>query len=575
MVDATYTNHVKDVVNQIQNIYRMPNGKQRAFLDMLEESLDELPAIHTSWNLGDYVLVREDYVVQDSDVTSTPPSTMYVVVPGEVQSVTFARSGTATELNDYINSLTGIELGRMVLSAFAGDAIPNTTESDVYNKEYWNLTDYTGAVGNDYFVISYDSGTEEAVTTTLYIYTVATAGPNRYSNAVLLTGEIPLAQEDIVGGFYNVPASQLDAGYVYRDDTGHLRLLDYSLLRSGTLAYQLGEDFEVPANIDNATIQQNLDEYVNQRVAFPNYTQSTSTEVENPNVINITITLSESEEASTINIYDIDSRFDTSVYLHFTGTANSNTIINIANCQKVRIDSSIAASTSLSPTINVYNSCLYYDASVIDYINTHAQTNSAGVRIAPIANLSLWYEQFEDTDPNIIVNGMSVIALDGPVISENIDYWSTVTPNDNHYSYALYSLTFGSDGSIIGYGILMKNGTTANVSEGKSIVLTTFELPQSSVLAYPESSLTRQMTITGNFISSYPTDTGYMILNTTFTAVNQVYNEYSPDNTISGNISIYTDATNVTAVQSSFEGKPDITGWSASDYHIFYGGAVS
>ena len=58
-----------------------------------------------------------------------------------------------------------------------------------------------------------------------------------YSSAVYLTGEIPLAQELVIGGFLNVPNDALGEGYVIRDESGHLRLLDYPLLRSGTLAY--------------------------------------------------------------------------------------------------------------------------------------------------------------------------------------------------------------------------------------------------------------------------------------------------------------------------------------------------
>lgn len=563
MVDATYTRHVKDVVDQINQIYMMPNGKQVGFLSELN-AIEELPVINPNWKVGDYILVELDNTLGD-DITSTrAPSTMYVVLPGIVNRVSYLSS---TSDGTVPAQLTGIQLGVIYLDSSAGSAPPNTTDADQYN-EYWKYSNnYRGSIGIDYFVIEYVEGE----TTTKYFYPVSESGQRSYSGAVYVTGEIPLATEDVIGGFYNVPSSQLDAGYVYRDDTGHLRLLDYSLLRSGTLAYQLGEDFEVPANIDNATVQQNLNEYVNQRVAFPNYSQSQN--AENPNVINITMTLSPSEERSEINIYDIDSRFNTSVYLHIAGTADSNTIINIADCERIRIDSNISG----TPIIKVYRCGLYYDASVIDYLNTHRDTDtSSGLSLPSINDFTLWYERYETTDPNLIVDDMTVRCIDSPVITHSIDYWSTATPNDNHYMYALQSITFGNDGSIIGFGMLIRNETTANVAEGKSVALTTFNIPQSSAMPYPESSLTRQMSMTGTFITSYPVDTGgYMIINTTFTAVSQVYNQYDSKNTLKGNISLFIDVSNVDAIKSDFTGNPDIDGWSSKDYHIFYGGSIS
>lgn len=563
MVDYTYTKHVKDVVNKINEIYMMPNGKQVGYIAELDD-LADLPLINPNWKVGDYVLVGLDNTLGD-DITSTrSPSTMYVLLPGIVNSVSYL---TSTSDGTVPAQLTGIQLGIMYIDASTGALPPETSDSKLYN-EYWDYTsNYRGTVGIDYFVVEYINGE----TVTKYFYPVATAGSREYSAAVYVTGEIPLATEDVIGGFYNVPSSQLDAGYVYLDDTGHLRLLDYSLLRSGTLAYQLGEDFEVPANIDNATVQQNLNEYVNQRVAFPNYTQTQN--AENPNVINITMTLSPSEERSEINIYDIDSRFGTSVYLHIAGTADSNTIINIADCERIRIDSNISG----TPIIKVYRCGLYYDASVIDYLNTHKDVDtSTSLYVPSINDITLWYERYESTDPNLVVNDMTVRCIDSPVITQNIDYWSVSTPNDNHYMYALQSITFGNDGSIIGFGILIRNATTANVAEGKSIALTTFTLPQSSAMPYPESSLTRQMSITGNFITSYPVDTGgYMIINTTFTAVSQVYDQYSPNNVMKGNISLYVDVNNIDAVKSDFENNADIDGWSSKDYHVFYGGSIS
>lgn len=102
------------------------------------------------------------------------------------------------------------------------------------------------------------------------LYKVTKTGKRSYSSAMWLTGSIPLATPSAVGGFYNVPDTYSDAGYVRLNENGHLVLNDYALLRSGVLAYQLGEDFDTSAGAGATGIQEELNQYVNQRVAFPN-----------------------------------------------------------------------------------------------------------------------------------------------------------------------------------------------------------------------------------------------------------------------------------------------------------------
>ena len=473
---------------------------------------------------------------------------MYVIIPGQVQEYTYL---TMTTNDDKVpSSLTGMELGRDYLDVANGDVV-ETTDPDVY-RQYFDITEYVrGQVDKDYFVINLTDGDDIK----RYYYKVTKAGATTYSDAVFVTGEIPLAQEDVIGGFYNVPDTAIDSGYIWRDDTGHLRLLDYELLRSGTLAYQLGEDYESPASISTSDIQQYLDEYVNNRIVFPNATQQ---QKENPTVINVTLDISEEDEESTINIYQLDSRFGGSVYLHINGSAGSNCTINIADCQKIRIDQNIGG----SPVINLYRSCLYYDSQILNRLNE-------------IEDLTLWYERYEDTDPNLLVNDMTVQACDDPVIPDDIDFWNESTPNDNHFMYALQSITFGGDGNIIGCGLFVKNETSANISEGNYVITSTFEIPQGAGLTYPQKRLNKQIKVTGSFVNAYVTDNpaGYMVLDTNFSALSQVYDQYSDDGTVKGSIAFYVRA----MIVSNVTGMPvgtSIDAWESNAFHCFWGTVI-
>ena len=543
-VNKAYTNHIKDIQEQIHNIYRMPNGKQVGYLSMLD-NIEDLPTINSNWNIGDYILIGQDNTVEDASDGIRPPSTMYVVIPGQVQEYTYFTMTTNDE--KVPSSLTGMELGRDYLDIANGDAV-DTTNPDVY-RQYFDISEYVrGQADKDYFVINLTDGEDIK----RYYYKVTKAGPNTYSDVVFVTGEIPLAQEDVIGGFYNVPDTAVDSGYIWRDDTGHLRLLDYELLRSGTLAYQLGEDYESPASISTSDIQQYLDEYVNNRIVFPNAAQQ---QKENPTVINVTLDISEEDEDSTINIYQLDSRFGGSVYLHINGSAGSNCTINIADCQKIRIDQNIGG----SPVINLYRSCLYYDSQILNRLNE-------------IEDLTLWYARYEDTDPNLLVNDMTVQACDDPVIPDDIDFWNESTPNDNHFMYALQSITFGGDGNIIGCGLFVKNETSANISEGNYVITSTFEIPQGAGLTYPQKRLNKQIKVTGSFVNAYVTNdpAGYMVLDTNFSALSQTYDQYSDDGTVKGSIAFYVRA----MVVSNVTGMPagtSIDAWESNAFHCFWG----
>ena len=548
-VNRDYTNHLKAIQNEINNIYQMADGNQVGFIDILN-TRDDLPTLNNNWNVGDYILVRQDNTLGETYEGIQSPATMYVVLPGIISAYSYV---TKVDNSSAVpSSLKGICIAQDTWDNSQGNLTINTSDSSVYS-QYFDLSpNYRGKVNQDYFMITMITGQN---TYSKYYFKVSQAGDRAYSDPVQLTASIPLAQEQVIGGFYNVPETQLDQGYVYRDETGHLILLDYALLRNGVLAYQLGEDFETTSGITASEIQTNLEEYVNTRVAFPNASQIENSD--NPNVINITIDLSQeaAEDNPQIDIYNIDSRFNTSIYIHINGSADSNTVINISDCQKVRIDSNISG----TPTINLYRSCLYYDANVIDTLNI-------------IQDMSLWYEQYNDDDPNLLVDNMTVTEVDAPIIPDELDYWNVSAPNDNHYMYALQSITFGPDGTIIGAGMYVKNESTTNVEEGKSIITSKFTLPQGAGLNYPKSKLTKQIKITGSFVNAYATTSpaGYMVMNTSFSALTDATNPYDSNNYTEGVISFLTDASLVQSVTGLPLGT-QLDCWQTGSFHCFKG----
>lgn len=557
-VDRNYTNHIKAVSERINELYNLPAGKQIGYkeeLDFVSGSITEkdLPRLNSNWEYGDYLIVGLDSTVDEGADAVRAPSTMYMIIPGVISAYKY--HSTVENTMEVPSSLEGMCIASTNWYGDSRDSVgpPNTTDPDTYG-EYFDLsTGYHARVGADYFYIKYRE-TEDSEEYTMYYY-VASAYEDEskmWSDAIHLTGQIGLATEDTIGGFYNVPETTLDGGYIFRDETGHLRLLDYSLLRSGVLAYQLGESYESPAGITNEEVQNNLDEYVNQRVAFANATHAS--EADNAQVIEITLELAQEEEEYTINIYDIDSRFNTSIYIHLKGTPGQNCTVNIMNCEKVRIDSNIPADMQ----VNLYNSNLYYDAGVID-------------RLTVMQNVSLWYERFDEADPNLLINDMTVRCLDEPIIPDNIEYWTVASPNDNHYSYALQSITFGPDGTIVGAGLYVKNNSTVNIAEGKSIISATFTLPQGAGLTYPKSKLTRQIKISGEFVQAYPDgNTGYRVMDTKFTALTNASSIYDPNSNAEGVIAFYTDVNIINAVSGLPLGT-SLDCWEPNTFYVFQG----
>lgn len=549
-VSSSFIKIIKKIDDKVKNLYsnnkeKVTQGNLIGVINVLDAD-NSLPIINKSWAIGDYILVVQDTLVGSSADSERDPSTMYIVTPGYVKTVKYIADPS---------SLSGMCVGTV-----SGTDPGETKDTPSYFD--FSIEEYRGIPNKDYLVYVYVN--PETNASTKFYYQIATSSGNDWSEPIMLTASIPYATEDLVGGFKNVPDDAIDEGYIKIDENGHLILLDYSLLRSGTLAYQLGEDYTSPSGITNEAIQDELNDYVNDRVAFANSTQRAKKGTSS-NVIDITLNLSKEEEESTITIQNIDSRFNTCVYLHIAGTeVDSNTIINIVNCEKIRIDSNIGGVNGNKPRINLYNSCLYYDSGVLGTLNS-------------ISGLSLWYEKYENTDPDILVNNMTVQAVNSPIIAESTDFWATDTPNDNHFRYALQSVTYGKDGNIIGFGIYINNSTTSNIMDGRSIYVSDFTIPQGSALTYPENRVTNKLKISGAFVTSYATiledgTTGYQVIETMFSAVTGTYDGESIEK---GVISFSVNANKVYGTVYGITPGDPIDAWDSGAYHVFTGGALN
>ena len=576
-VTSSYTQIIKDIAATLNTYKEFTNGKQIMYLDTLtvdsEGNLSyTFPTDLSNYNVGDYILVREDYTASVYEDEGMAPSTMYFVLPGGVVSVICSQMTTTKP--------SGIRLGNPQV-LWEGDGAHVPTKTSPNNDELMEMFNYTSFRGtsDDYFEIIYHNADDTQQTS--YYYPVAATGPKTWSEAVLLTGGIPLATETQRGGFYNAStdAAYTDAGYVYLDTTGHLRLVDYALLRSGALAYQLGEDFRVPANQTLEYIQAYLDENVNARVAFLTNDPLSTT----PTMINVYITLP--EEEGTINIYDLDSRFGTGVFLHFLTDDKtkdySGIVINIVNCEKIRIDSSITTVTS-GPMINIFRSCLYYDAEVINYIRTCDPSNQRESMFTSIPNftgfdnLTLWYSKFTTSDPDLIVNGMEVSQPNVAITTQDISFWDEAISGDNHYAYALRSITLSGSGMLIGCSLYVGNGSThQNVSAVNAtthtVIADKFILPQGAALNYPMACVDKPISVTGTFTTAYMATNGvdWIVSDTIFSAKSGTYSIATgmADGSIAFNSTTYlvpATYTNVTSAEA----------WGTNEYHIFYGGTT-
>lgn len=558
-VTSAYTQKIKDIEANLLSYKQFTGGKQIDYVEKM--TVDDKSEILNKYDLsqvdvGDYIIVRQDYTVATTDESGSAPSSMYVVCPPYVGAIEFAGTDKPSGIN--LNTPDIMWQGD-------GTDVPTAEDpTDEWLRENFNYTEQRGKV-NDYFCDNYHNVTDDEVTT-YYWKVVSTAGAKTWSDAIRLTGEIPYASTNAIGGFLNVASTDTDNGYVYRDESGHLRLLDYSLLRSGTLAYQLGESYTVPKGLDAESIQILLDEYVNSRVAFP----FTNTLGSVPNMIDVYVNLPETETTTAINIYNIDSRFGTGVYLHFLGTANPTTVVNIIDCEKVRIDPNIDTTNS-GPVINVIRSNLFYDASVFSYIRKCDLNYIRSSSFTGFLDISIWYDKFEATDPDLLVSGMEVSQPNVPMTTEDIDFWSEAASSDNHYGVALKGITFDGQGDIVGCSLYVSNNTTYTNSQAPTIIGGQFNVPQGSDLNYPIECMTHALKVTGTFTTAYysSVDTKWIISDTSFTALSGTYSTAS--GVSDGTISFYSKPAMIDPTYTNVE---TIDGWVPGSYHIFYGGTV-
>lgn len=584
VVNKQYTQNVKEITDRIKEFYAWVDGVQRGYIETLD--LDEatqkrqLPEINPAWNIGDYIIVGTDNTVAATTETETTwirnPSTMYMIVPGVVREV-----GTMTPQRP-----SGMEIGYIEVSGEEMTELGfNTTDMaslhikdsddvqkinklfDLSQETYKGYSRTTEFI-NDYFTVVSSDGAGGQVT---YYYPVAIALKEYTEPPIMLTGQIPLASTEQIGGFISVDESAVGHGYVRLDEYGNLVLVDYGLLSTGVLAYQLGEDFDCPAGFSYEEMQSWLDEYINQRVAFPNAKHLQNSK--HPNIIYINLTLSKSDSEVTLNIGDIDSRFGTSICLNIYGDADSNTIINISNCEKIRVGYVATSETGAGPQINLYRCNLYYDAGIIDWA-----TN--------IENLQLWYEKYAVHDenvnslPDLLVDGLTVTEIGIPQTSQDVGYWTDDTPNDNHFSYALKSITLDSYGRLAGCSVLIKNDTTSNVELGKAIISGKCDFPRGNGLLIPTTKAVSPVKITGEFISAYSStdssNTRRMLMQDVKFTMLTPYFDKGEAAVVSGKIHFLSDVFYITKSEGlNPDTETSLDGWDQGTYHIFHGCALS
>ena len=551
--------------------------------DEVERRLDEQTVLkETVWSPGDYVVVAEDQT-QPQDSNGTYPSTMYVVNYGQIETIAYVDNLTIEIQENDADKYTKLDLFRhkVPYQVAGGVELEYTTTdneqptpTDITNL---NFTTYYGAVGKDYFVIHHEQENYQTVdgestlvstTYTNFFYTPSSTKLDlTYVTPPLkISYGVPIATEEVVGGFLSASPEDYGQGYVYVDELGHLRMVDYNYLMLGLEAQQLGVNTEIGSGMDIATMQENLNDLINDRICYPNATQIANAEADevDPHIIHLYLDVPSTTETTELKIHDIGSRANSYLYVHILGSATSATTIVFENCDKLRIDDTIQG----QPNIVLKNVNLYYSSNVLD--RTVPYTGIATT--TGIENLTLWYERdySDSASADLQVDGMTVTLVGTIEDTMDFDPWDSENPNDNHYSYALRSLTFASDGSIIGASLLVSDGSTMNIDPGISLFRANFTLPQNSGLSYPSTKLTRRIKITGAFDTGYwsPLQGKYILKQTTFSAMTSTVSMGTP-----GSIAFCTNTTLVSHI-TGVAVSENIDCWDLNTMHVFYGGAI-
>lgn len=577
VITKEYTEQIKTISQKVNQFRTTLTGKQIYFMDYRYLSDTDLPEINKAWDIGDYILVRNDeYYAEGSSDTESAPATKYVVLPGQVDTIGFVAQvpGTASDPAQIPENVLGCELAFIEWYESSGQDLPDT-EHPEYFPQFYGVDDVVRGIPYDsenekwydYFRLRYYIE-EDPDNTHPYIdffYGVLTSKAREWSDAVVVTGSVAFAEEDVIGGFLNASLDDVDGGYVWLDDTGHLRLIDYEILRSGTLAYQIASDLTIPDAGDLDALQGYLDEYVNERVAFPTHADLTDV----PPILNIYLKVPNTDAGGVLEIHGIDSRFDTAVCLHISGESISNVTINIRDCEKFIIASDITG----DPVINVIRTCLYYDPVIFNYVKGITRDPSTYGTFTGFRDLSIWYAQRTPEDPALTVDGMTVSELDSHIISADINYWKELgtAANDNNYMVALNSITFSTEGDIVGCEVLAANNSTDNVDPGDKMIVGYFVLPQGASLSYPIACLTRTLKITGTFTSAYYSDENWYVTDTSFTMETDIFDPYSTATQMTGEVAFHSKTSLIPSTISQTSIKP----WEPDTYHLFRGGAIS
>lgn len=549
----------------------------------VERRLDEQTVLkETVWSPGDYVVVAEDQT-QPQDSNGAYPSTMYVVNYGQIETIEYVDSLTITLQESDADRYTKLDLFRHKVPYQVAGGVEleyiltsnsTPTPTDIANL---NFTTYYGAVKKDYFIIHYEQENYQTVdneqtlvsiTYTNFFYTPSSTNLElTYITPPLkISLGVPIATEDVVGGFLSASPDDYGQGYVYVDELGHLRMVDYNYLMLGLEAQQLGVNIEIGSGMDIATMQENLDDMVNDRICYPNATQIKNSEADevDPHIIHLYLDVPSVTESTELHIHDIGSRANSYLYVHILGSATSATTIIFENCDKLRIDDTIQG----QPNIVLKNVNLYYSSNVLDRTVPHPTVSTT----TGIENLTLWYERdySDSASADLQVDGMTVTLVGTIEDTMNFDPWDSENPNDNHYSYALRSVTFANDGSIIGASLLVSDGSTMNIDPGMSLFRANFTLPQNSGLSYPSTKLTRRIKITGAFDTGYwsPGQGKYILKQTTFSAMTSTVSMGTP-----GSIAFCTNTSLVSHI-TGVAVSENIDCWDLNSMHIFYGGSI-
>lgn len=552
VVDTQYRNAILSKFNEMDLRY-LPkeNSKQIAYVSQLNDdptdSAAKLPSIQTDaygrwlWRPYDYVYVGQDFTQVAASDTFRAPATLYMIIVSGAVFSPFTPSEPAVDarLLGYMNKeFDAYETYHSYASGVQIQQDASTFLQSISCYDAWP-GDVVVAV-----LTHPDENDPSQIVVDTWYGTVSVVNEG-YSDPIWVTNMIGLATEDAVGGFINVSDSDQGSGYVYRDPEGHLRVVDYERLISGTLAYQLGHDLSL-TNLTIDALQTQLDEYVSDRVAFPDNTQyvtaAASAQPIDPSIINITIEIPDDSQAQTLQqlyISNIDSRFGSSVYLHITGSSAGNTILYIKNCQRLRIDQSIPENLS----IQLSNCELYYDPIVIDRIRSIRVVDGVYSTMSSIDGLSLWYEidktQYADVEEarnaaQVVVDGMTIYQKNVPIEGVDISSFGVNNTNDNLFTLGLNSITLDTYGDVVGCGIAIRNNSTVNVHDGRSAVVSSFNLPMSRCLAYPLTHMTKPISINGQFSLCYPDSSGtvadgtHYVENVSFTLTTKAYTDLDP-----------------------------------------------